>query len=72
MKEMDEPPLMVGRLVKLKSGGPVMVAESATDPYTVMCWWFNGADLRVSTFPANILDILPDIVVGSGSSEASS
>lgn len=49
---------MIGEVVKLKSGGPLMVVtsnDSSNGFDTVRrywCKWFDGTELRVESFPA--------------------
>jgi uncharacterized protein YodC (DUF2158 family) len=48
--DLIERPLFIGELVKLKSGGPVMVVEGVDDSGQVTCIWNGGMALQRDVF----------------------
>jgi uncharacterized protein YodC (DUF2158 family) len=52
---MEDTPLKVGDVVKLKSGGPKMTVIDAQYPDEVECKWFSGSETKFDKFPAAAL-----------------
>ncbi|CAM5476732.1 hypothetical protein FALB51S_03352 [Frigidibacter albus] len=55
---MAQPEMKPGDLVKLKSGGPVMVLAMAPGCYgsTLRCYWFTGTTPQDASFPLETLE----------------
>jgi uncharacterized protein YodC (DUF2158 family) len=46
-----------GDVVRLKSGGPLMIIISKVNDYLVECAWFDGDIPKTSTFPIIAIDL---------------
>ncbi len=58
---MAQPEFKPGDLVKLKSGGPVMVLAMAPGYHgsTLRCFWFDGPTPHDASFPREALELAP-------------
>lgn len=61
------PKIIVGTIVKLKSGGPDMTVEEICVHYdtkepngNVDCQWFAGKKLEKGRFPVDSLELVPE------------
>ena len=48
--------IVLGDVVRLKSGGPAMTVATKADGTTVYCAWFDGADHKQATFAIAALE----------------
>lgn len=51
------PKIVVGAVVRLRSGGPAMTVMHLPHPKreTAVCQWFDGSELKVGNFPMESL-----------------
>lgn len=58
----DETPDIIGKPVRLKSGGVVMTTASLADDGGILCFWFAGEVMQQQSIPLAALDIAGDMI----------